>query len=93
MKKSLLMQSVCTRSQPVRPKVAAFMGNVDCKNYPKIVWNSMIREHQMQERKLHEKQGIMPAMKQTSLDTGIVALEAKLRISSQSKEGDAKKTK
>ena len=40
-KKSLIMQSVQianTRSQRVRPKVAAFRGKVECKKYPKAVW-------------------------------------------------------
>ena len=46
MMKGLIMQSVwiaTTGSQLVRPKVAAFMGKVECKNYPKAVWNSMTR--------------------------------------------------
>ena len=43
----------------------------------------------MQVRKLHEQQGI----KQTSTDAKIAAFKAKLRISSQPKEGDVKKTK
>ena len=43
MKKGPSMQSIHTartKSQPVKPKVAAFMGKVECKNYPKAVWNS-----------------------------------------------------
>ena len=50
MKKSLIMQSLCnamTRSQPVRPKVAAFLGKIKCKKYPKAVWNFMTKEQQM----------------------------------------------
>ena len=35
---------VKTRSQPMRPKVAAFMGKVECKKYPKADWNSMTKE-------------------------------------------------
>ena len=46
----------------------------------------MMNEQQMQVRKLHEKQGIKPAAKQTSADARIAALEAKLRISFQPKE-------
>ena len=51
------MQSVHvvkTVSQPVRPKVVAFMGKVECKKYPKPVWNSMIKIQEMQMSKLHE---------------------------------------
>ena len=44
----------------------------------------------MQMRKLHEKQGIKPAMKQTSAETRIIALEAWLRINPESKKGDVK---
>ena len=53
MKKRLIMQSVGimkTGSQPVRPKMAAFMGKIECKKYPKAAWNSMTREQQMQVR-------------------------------------------
>ena len=45
----------------------------------------------MQVLKLHKQQGIKIALKQTSTDTRIAALEAKLRITSQPKEGDFKK--
>ena len=50
MKIVLTMQSVHiakTISQPVRPKVAAFTGKVECKKYPKAVCNSMTNEQQM----------------------------------------------
>ena len=47
----------------------------------------------MQVRKLHEQQGIKPMVKQTSADARIAALEAKLWISSQPKEGNVKKMK
>ena len=53
----------------------------------------MAKEQQMQVRKLCEKQDIKPAKKHTSADARIAALEAKLRISSQLKEDDVKKTK
>ena len=72
-------------------KVMAFTGKVECKKYPKKVCNSMTKEQQMQVRKLHEQQGIKPTMRQTSADMRIAALEAKLGVSSQSKEGDVKK--
>ena len=65
-KKGLIMQSVWiakTGSQPMWPKEAASTGKVECKKYPKAVWNSMTREQQMQVRKLHEQQGIKPTMK------------------------------
>ena len=42
-KEGLIMQSVQianTGSKPVRPRVAAFMRKVECKKYPKAVWNS-----------------------------------------------------
>ena len=89
MKKVLTMQSIYTaktKSQPERTKVAAFMGKVECKKYPKAVWNPMTKEHQMQVCKLYEQQGIKPAMKQTSTDARIATLEAQLGISSHSKE-------
>ena len=44
----------------------------------------------MQVGKLHKHQGIKLAMKQTSIDARIAALDAKLGIASQSKEGDVK---
>ena len=53
-KNGMIMQSVSiatTESQPVRPKVA-FMGIVEKEKYPKAVWNSVMREQQMQIRKL-----------------------------------------
>ena len=82
-----------TRTQPVRPKVVASMGKIECKNYPKAVWNFMTKEHQMQVRNLCEQQGIKPTTKQQSTDARVAALEAKLGISSQPKKGDIKKTK
>ena len=54
-KKNLMMQSVHitkTRSQPVMPKVAAFIRKVECKKYPKAVWNSMIKKQHMHIPKL-----------------------------------------
>ena len=45
----------------------------------------------MQVKKLGEQQGIKIAMKQTSEDTRIAALVAKLGICSQPKEDDIKK--
>ena len=84
-KKSLIVQSVQiakTGIQSVRPKMSAFMGKIKCKKYPKAVWNSMTKEQQKQVCKLCEQQGIKPATKQTSTDARIVALEAKLGITS-----------
>ena len=52
----------------------------------------MMREQQMQDRRQHEQQGIKPVTMQTSADASIAALEAKLGIRSQPKEGDVKKT-
>ena len=60
--------------------------------YPKAVWNFMMREQQMKVRKLCEQQGIMPSAKQTSADARFSALEAKFEISSHPEEGDVKKT-
>ena len=51
----------------------------------------MTKEQQMQVCKLCEQQGIKPSPKQTSTDARIAALEAKLRITYQPKEGDVKK--
>ena len=51
----------------------------------------MNSEQQMQVRKLHKQQGIKTAMKQTSTDARIAALEAKRGIASQPKEVDVKK--
>ena len=31
----------------MKPKVAAFTGKVECKKYPKAVWNYMTKEQQM----------------------------------------------
>ena len=85
MKKSLIVQ-LCRiakiGSPPVRFKVAAFIWKVECKKLPKAVLNSMTKEQQMQVCKLYEQQGIKPAMKQTSADVGIAALEAMLGITS-----------
>ena len=66
MEKSTSMQSVHivrTRNQPVKRKVVAFMGIIECKNYPKAVWNSMTKEQQMHIKKLQEQQGIKPTAK------------------------------
>ena len=71
-------------------KVMVFMGTVEYKKYPKAVWNSITKEQQMKVRKLCEQQGIKPAVKMTSADTRIAALEAKLGVSSQPKEGNVK---
>ena len=49
----------------------------------------MSREQQMQVRKLCDQKGIKPAMKQTSAEARIAALEAHLGMISQPK-GDAK---
>ena len=68
-----------------------FMGKIRCKKYPKKVWNSMPKEQQTQVPKLHEQQSIKPTMKMTSANARIAALEAKLGINSQPKEGDSKK--
>ena len=51
----------------------------------------MTKDQQMQVCKLHEQQVIKPAEMQTSMDARIVALEAKLGLKSQPKEGDVKK--
>ena len=51
----------------------------------------MTRKQRWKVHKFHEQQGIKPIMKQTSTDARIVALEAKLGIASQPKEGDVKK--
>ena len=88
------MQSVWiakTGSQAVRPNVTSFMGKVECKKYHKAFWNSMMKEEQMQVCKLCKQQDIKPAMKQTSTDARVAALEAKLRITSQPEEDDANK--
>ena len=78
---------VRTRSQPVKPKVAAFMGKIECEKYPKAVWNSMTNEHKMQVRKLGEQQGIKPNEKeQTCIEARINAFEEQLRGCSQPKE-------
>ena len=71
----------------------ALIGEIECKQYPKAVWNFMTNEQQMQVRKLQEQQGIKPTAKQTSTGARIAALEDKLRISSHPKEGGVKKTK
>ena len=44
MKKGTSMQSICiakTGNQRVKPKLAAFAGKIECKKYPKEVWNFM----------------------------------------------------
>ena len=82
---------VKTRSQTVRPKVASFTRKIKCKKYPKAVWNSMTKEQQMQVCKLHEQQSIKPAIKQTSADARIAALEVNHGINYQPKDGDVKK--
>ena len=80
-----------TKGQPPKLKVVAFIGKIECKKYPKAVWNSISREQQMQTRKLHEQQGIKLAEKKNSTVARIVALKAQLRINSQPKKGDFKK--
>ena len=82
---------VNTGSQPVKPKVVAFTGKDECQKYSQAVWNFIIKEQQMQERKLYGQNGIKPAMKQTSPEARISALEAQLRVSSQPEECDVKK--
>ena len=57
------------------------------KKYSKAVWNSIMKEQEIQVKKLHEQQGI----NQTSAEAKIASLEAQLEISSQPKEGDVKK--
>ena len=94
MKKGRTMQSVHiakTGSQLVRPNVAAFRGKIDCKKYPKAVWNFMTKEQKMQVHKLDEQQGIKPTTQQTSTDARIAALDMEFRINYQPEEGDAKK--
>ena len=75
----------------MRPNKIAFMGKIKGKEYPQAVWNSMTKEQQVQVHKLHQQQGINSIAKQTSKDAKINALEAKLGINSQPKEGDIKK--
>ena len=53
----------------------------------------MIKEQQMQVCMLCKQQGCKPATMKSSEDASIAALEAKLRIISQSKERDVKKKK
>ena len=52
----------------------------------------MTKEQQIQVRKLHEQKGIKLAMKKTSAYNKIAALEINLWVSSQTEEGDDKKT-
>ena len=80
-----------TKSEQVNPKVAAFMGKVKCKKYPKAVLKFIMKKEQMQVRELHEQQDIKPTAKQPSADARIAALEAQLGISSQLSMGDNKK--
>ena len=57
-KKGVLMQSIHIaqiRSQSLKPKVVAFMEKIECKKYPKAVWNSMAKEQQMQVAELYEQ--------------------------------------
>ena len=54
-KKGTSMQSIHiskARSCPVKPKVVAFIGKIECKKYPMAVWNTMTKEQQIQMRKL-----------------------------------------
>ena len=60
------------------PKVAAFMGEVECKKYPKKVLNSMTKEQKMKVRKLQEQQGIKTTMPQNKM-LEIMFLEPNLR--------------
>ena len=62
------------------------MEKVECKKYPKAVWNSMSRKQQMQVRKLHEHQGIKPTTKQIGTEARIAAHESQLGIDSQPKK-------
>ena len=74
----------------MKPKVAAFVGKIEYKKCPKAFWNLMTKEQQMQVHRLCKQHGIKPAVKQTSTDTRITALEAKLGIISQPKKGYVK---
>ena len=67
------------------------MEKVKCKKYPKAFSNSMSREQEIRVRELCKHQGIKPAMKQTSAEVRIAALEAQLGIKSQPKKGDDEK--
>ena len=70
--------------------MVAFTGKVECKKYPKAVWNSMIKKKQMLVRKLQQEQGIKPATRMASTETGVAALKAKFRVSSQTEQVYAK---
>ena len=63
-----------TGSQQVKPKVATFMGNVECKKHPKAVWKSMSKELQIQVRKLQEFQGIKPLQSRLAPKLGLLLL-------------------
>ena len=56
---------------------------------PCPIW-VMTKDQQMQIHKLHEQEDIKPVIKQNSADAWNAALETKLRICSQPKEGDVK---
>ena len=95
-KKGYAMQFVHiakTKSQSAMPKVAAFLRKIECKKFPMAVLNAMTIEQKMQVRKRHEQQGIKHAVKHTSAEATIAALEAQLRINSQTMEGDLKQKK
>ena len=51
----------------------------------------MSKEQQMQMRKLYKQQGMKAAVKQTSAEARIAALEAQFGIHSQPEEGDIMK--
>ena len=50
------IQITKTRSQPAKLKNVPFMEKIECKKYPKEVWNSQSREQQMYSKNLQEQQ-------------------------------------
>ena len=93
-KKGSTMQSIHIArmaSHLVKPKVAVFMKKIKCKKYLKAVWNPMMKDQQMQVRKLHEQQGSKPNTQQTIAEARITDHVAQLGIGSQCEEGDIKK--
>ena len=62
------------------------MGKIECKKYSKAVWNFMSKVQQMQVSKLHEQQGIKPAVQMTSAKARISALEDQLKVNSKPKK-------
>ena len=68
--------------------VTLYMESIKCKNVPKVVWDSMSREQQLQVMRLCGQQCIKHAARQFNTEAQIAAHETQFRSNSHPKMGD-----